>query len=482
MAGIASVLRCQWHAYWRRFWGAGRLRSSNNGLLVLIAGLGALKYVQQLPLAVAQVERGETTRYETLLLAFFIAWLAAVMGESGRSITGRQLLHFPFSVADLFAIRVISIFYSPVVWTIIAASLALGLVVASTQHPFVGAVALFTFMALAFFASVTIAHLLNSALARKLALIALLAISAALTLLWLGKRDDVVAQLRSLTPAKLTVAAAVSPTPLRALITLASITIVVALLAFITFPLTLQARQTQRSQTFTLLGLVPFRGRFAGLVKKDLRYAGRLLDLYLALPLVIFFNIYLVSDTAPSAVVFGVIIGGLFLTCSSMPFDCFGLDSPTGLDRYTLFPLSGKEKLASKNLAFATLMLALFLTILPHAIWATGARASVLGLMELIAVGLAYVSYGNWLSVQHPVKIQFYRFASGGSPIDAVMGMIFGSIPAAVSIILFYREEGGALWQSGVMVLICIAVYFLSLSYSARVLEREQENIRRALS
>ena len=482
MDRLAGILHCQWRAYWRRFWGAGSLRASNAGVLVLVAGLGVMRYVQQLPLAMAQVENGETSSYETKLLVVFIFLMVVVMGESGHSITARQLLHFPLSVGDLFVIRVISIFYSPVTWIVLAAALALGLVVAVAPHAFLGALALFTFMLLGLFTSLTILHLLNSAWARKLLLVVVLVISAAGTLLWIGQRTDVAATLRSLTPARLTVAAAVSPTPVRSLLILASITLLVALLAFFTFPLTLQPRQARRSQTLTLLGLVPFPGKFGGLVKKDLRYVSRLLDIYLALPLIVFFNIYLVSDTQPSAVVFGIIIGALFLTCCTIAFNCFGLDRPTGMDRYSLFPLSGKEKVFSKNLAFATLMLLLFLTILPRLLWTLGFGAGVQGLMELIAVGLAYVSYGNWLSVKHPFKMQFYRFASGGSPVDALMGMIFGSIPAAVAVILFYRNGGAALWKLGVMLIVYAALYLISLSYSARVLVREQENIRRALT
>src|SRR5688572_11836682 len=137
MDRIAGVLRCQWSAYWRRFRGAGNLRASNAGVLVLVAGLGAVRYVQQLPLAAAQLSKGETARYETLLLLVFLAWMTALMAESGRSITGRQLTHFPLALRDLFVIRIASAFYSPVTWIIMAASLALGFVVARAQHPLV---------------------------------------------------------------------------------------------------------------------------------------------------------------------------------------------------------------------------------------------------------------------------------------------------------------------------------------------------------
>lgn len=76
--------------------------------------------------------------------------------------------------------------------------------------------------------------------------------------------------------------------------------------------------------------------------------------------------------------------------------------------------------------------------------------------------------------------MQFYRFASGGSPVDALMGMIFGSVPAAIVVILIYRDDA-RLWKASAMLIVYVAIYLISLTYSACVLGREQENIRRAL-
>lgn len=84
-----------------------------------------------------------------------------------------------------------------------------------------------------------------------------------------------------------------------------------------------------------------------------------------------------------------------------------------------------------------------------------------MGLLEFIAIGLAYLSFGNWLSVAQPFKMQFYRFASGGSVVDALMGLIFGSIPAAVTIYLLSREDSGALWKIGAVTIVGLAIYFI---------------------
>ena len=482
MDRIRAVLQSQWRGYWRRFRKAGTLSTNNVGVLVLLGGLLVVRYFQQLPVAASQLANGETTRYQMLLTVVFLAWLFPVLGETRRSITTRNLLHFPFTTNELFLIRVGSTFISPISWIIAAGSLALCYPLTAAQHPLTGMLALLVLLLLGLFTGLTISHLLNSGLARGLILGLVLLATAAGGLLWLAQGKGVVTTLLSLLPNRLAAAAAESSTPVGPLAVLAGITAVVAFLAVRTFRLTLEPQRSQRSQSFTLLGLIEIPGRFGGLLKKDLRYYSRLLDLYFALPIVLLFNMYLVGDTAPSAIAFFIIVGILFLPCISLVFNAFGLDRPLGLDRYTLFPLSDKQRLFSKNLAFATVIVILFVTILPLTLWKLGIWTSVLGTIELVVLWLAYVSYGNWISVRLPFKMLFYRFASGSSIVDAVMGVIFGSVPAAVTIYLVYNEDRGTVWKLLLMMVVYLAVFLFSLARCARLLESRREDIRRALS
>jgi hypothetical protein len=483
MDRISTILKFEWRAYWRRVRGAGNFRTSNLGVLVLFGGLAVVKYFQQLPIAAAQIEKGTTTRYQALLLVVFLTLMFPIGGESRRSISSRGLLHFPLTINELFLIRLGSAFYSPISWAIVAASLALVYPVSVAWHPLTGAIALLLFFLFALFTSLTITHLLNNRVARRVALVVLLVVSSLGALLWLGKGTDLLpSSLSWLSPVQLAAAAAVSPSPWRSLSVLVAITVLMTLLAVWTFAPTLQPRQDRRSRRFVVFGSVRLPGKFGGLLKKDLRYWTRLLDLYLTLPVVVFFNMYLLSDTAPSAVVLAIIVGVLFLPCMSVAFNCFGLDSPLGLDRYTLFPLSGKQKLLSKNLALAAVVLALFALLLPLIFLKLGTHASVLALLELVVVSLAYVSYGNWISVRQPFKMQFYRFASGGSAVDVLLGAIFGSIPVAVTVYLLYNDDAAALPKMGVMLLIYVGGFLFSLSRSGRIFESRREEIRRALS
>jgi len=481
MDRITAILRCQWRAYWRRFRSATSLTRHNVGILVVFGAIVIARYLQQLPLVAKQLANGDTSRYQALLQIVFLVWMLPALAESRRSISSRGLLRFPLTTFELFLIRLVSLFYQPFTWIIAAVSLALVYPLSKAAHPASGTLALLAFLLLGLFSGLTCQHLLNSAFMRKIAFALLLLLTAEIGVLWFGKQTGMLRLLLGSLPHQLAATAAVSSTSFRAVAALVAIMIVVVVGCLWTFRFTLQPRLDRRAQSSSLFTLVRIPGRFGGLLKKDLRYFSRVLDLYFALPFVVLFNMYLASNDAPSATAFWIIVPVLFLPCVSIVFNSFGLDDPLGFDRYSLLPLSGREKLVSKNLAFATVMIMLFVTILPLALLKMETWVVLVGFAELLLVALAYAAYGNCLTVKQPFKMQFYRFASGGSAVDAVMGMIFGSVPAAALIYLLYRESFIAP-SIVVLLLIDVAVYVVSLRWAARVLENEREVIRRALS
>jgi len=47
-----------------------------------------------------------------------------------------------------------------------------------------------------------------------------------------------------------------------------------------------------------------------------------------------------------------------------------------------------------------------------------------------VASAGAYLAWGNWMSINYPLKMEFYRFASSGAALaDALAGVVFGSLP-----------------------------------------------------
>jgi hypothetical protein len=479
MDRIAAILCLQWRAYWRRFQRPGNLTTNNAGVWILFAGIAVFKFIQQLPGTGAQLARGETTRYQMLLVGVFLVWMLPVMGESWRSISSRGLLHMPLTSKELFCIRAGSVFVSPASWIIAACSLAFVYPLAKAAHPMTGAMALVVFMLLSVATSLTIAHVLRSAHMRKLLLAVVMVLSVIASIAWLAKGKGITDSFEW--PTYLAARTAVAPNALGPLATLAVMMAAAFGLSLWTFTRSLQFVGNHRSQRFTLPGRLEFPGRFGGLLKKDLRYFTRLLDLYFALPVVILFVNYLVWTSDPSPAIFRVVLILLFLTSISMAGNVFGLDTPLGLDRYNLFPLSGRDILFSKNLAFVVIFGILAAAIFPFALWRFGVRVTALGLVELVLLMLAYTSWGNWMSVRDPHKMQFYRFSAGGSPADGVTGMLFGSLPGVIMIYLLNQDSSQALWLIIPMTALSLVLYYLSVTRSGRRFEERQEHIRNSL-
>lgn len=78
---------------------------------------------------------------------------------------------------------------------------------------------------------------------------------------------------------------------------------------------------------------------------------------------------------------------------SSVAFNCFGLDNRSGLIRYAIFPVTGKEIIQSKNIAFAVVVAAQISLIIPFVIWKLGVAAVAFGIVEIVLLALGYITW-----------------------------------------------------------------------------------------
>jgi hypothetical protein len=98
-----------------------------------------------------------------------------------------------------------------------------------------------------------------------------------------------------------------------------------------------------------------------------------------------------------------------------------------------------------------------------------GLMAVMFGVIEVALLGLGYMTCGNILSVNDRFRMEFYRFSSGGAPIDGLVGVVLSTLPAAIAIKFF----GGQFWWVTVpMLMLCFALYVISLHWSGRKIER----------
>jgi hypothetical protein len=255
----------------------------------------------------------------------------------------------------------------------------------------------------------------------------------------------------------------------RQLLVLATSTALAVCAAIWSFQLMLNNVEPAGSNKRSYLPL--FRGKTGPLSAKDVRYFRRLFDPYLGLLVSAIGCFYLVVAPVPTAEVFWITILVAVLPNAPLAFNAFGLDGAEAANRYALLPLSGEEIIWSKNLAYSATVFIQLLPLLVLAAIRIGIGATLLGCVELLLLLLAYLSWGNLVSVNHRFRMQFYRFSSGGSPVEALVGVILGTLPGVIALQLFHAR----IWWVSLLVLILYGtMYAASLLWAAKQWRRRR--------
>ena len=476
-----TIVRYQWRAYWRHLRQGGRTTAGNQGIALLIFGLVFVRYLQWLRIASINLPRGKSALFEALLAAIFLAWMFPLTDGGRGSLATRRWLHLPLSLKELFRVRVISVLMPPSSWLVIAGSLAICYPLVHIKRPFVGIVAALLFIAMSGFTGLTVSHLISVALWRRVLAAGAVSLAGAIGLYVMSGRE--VLRLSRFLPSTLVVRAAIGQRSWLAIVILATLCAGAYYAALWSFRQSLEntaSRSSDRSRTFVWFKLP---GKLGGLVAKDLRYFRRLLDAYLGLLAAAAGCFYLVTAAAVSQGIFLAFIVLVFLLNAALPFNSFGLDTRAGLGRYTLFPLSGKSIILSKNLAYLGVLGVQVFPMIILAGWRLGIPVSAIGLVEAASLGCAYLTWGNWMSVSHPLKMHFFRFASSGAALaDALAGVAFGSLPGVLMIYLLHAQGNRPAGPIALVALLFGALYWASLVRFGRRFEQKREAIGRALS
>ena len=485
MDRVRIIISYEWRAYWRRFSRAG-LRAGNQGIILIFSALIAIKYLQLLLTASANVANGSTKLLAQLLGAIFLVWLFPLASNARETLASRKWLHLPLSLKERFIVRTVSLLMPPSAWLVIAGSLAICYPLAHARNPGAGIVAGLLFIAMAWLTGLTIAHLLNNAAWRRLFWItALVLLAVAGVYVIRGEAVDELLSLGFFTTTLVERAAMKdvgNGALLISLATLGILSVAAGAAALWSFKKSLAATPEGSTKKISMLSSPIVPGRLGGLIAKDFRYFRRLLDTYLGLAAAMLGCLYLMVADVASTGIFLSFIVVVFLCNGALAFNSFGLDNRAGLDRYTLLPLSGRAILLSKNLAYLMIAGAQILPMLFFAGWRLGILPSALGLVEAAALASAFLAWGNWMSVNHPLKMQFFRFAnSGAALVDAMGGIIFGSFPGILMIYLLHRSGRGVAGGTALTLLLTGTLYFVSITRFGGRLELNRERIAEAL-
>lgn len=462
MGRLSSILICQWRAYWRRFARSGNLTAGNQGIMLIIALIVFYKYIQALTVAANELHRGKTAMLERLLVGLFFAWLFPLLSSSRLSVATRSLRQWPLTLTELFIIRSGSQLITPFAWLIVTASLAIAYPLSQSANPLRGMLAGFLFIVSSWLIGLTVAQLLSIAVWRKVFVVVVFVVPV--FGFYVVKGSSV--QWLKVQPARFVAEVAIGERSVVNFLILGVLLVFVVCAALWSFRESLEHVESPAAKPKTINRF--FIGKTGPLSAKDLRYFAKLLDPYFGLLAAGVGCFYLAIADVPQREVFWIFMIFIFFPNASLTFNPFGLDSRFGLERYALFPISGREVVSSKNLAYVVTMTIQILPLLLFAIWRIEISIVAYGILEAALLALAYLTWGNLFAARHRFKMEFYRFSSGGSPIDALVGVIFSTLPGAVSILLFVN---GLWWVSGLMLIGYAGLYWLSLERCGRKLD-----------
>ena len=483
MARIATLVRWQWIAYWRRFKRGGQLNAGNQGILFLVACVLLFKYIQLLRVASIELSGGRTPGFENLLLGIFLALMYPVGGNALLT-PSQRFLHLPLTLRELLGIRVLSLLIPVYSWMIVVATLMLFVPLIGAPHPFAAALATALFIVFSCSFGLTVSHLTLISRGRKLLLFLLLVLSLTLgpLLLFTNSRSERIAFIMSISPMRLVANTAVASATWTNFLILAVLALLSFWLVISSFRWSLAAGPPSYSQAAPLFGALKFPGRLGDLVTRDLRHFRRLLDPYFGLLIAALCGSYLIIGDAPGLELFWPFLILFFILNANLAFNFFGFDQPPAFDRYKLLPASGRMIILSKNLMFVTITGVQVLVLLVLTTWRLGWLVTALTAIEVAVLMLAYMTWGNWLSVRYPVKLQFYRIASGGPLVEIVLGLCLANLPAVACLYLLLSNQSGVMWKMGLITLLCSALYFISISWSGKYFERTSDKIRNQLA
>jgi hypothetical protein len=480
---VITISRCQWQAFWRRFKRVGHLNAGNQGILLIFSILIFVRYLQTLRTAAHDLPQGKTRVFESLLIAIFFVWLFPLTTSTRNGIAIRKLLHLPLSLKELFAIRLMTLLIPPYAWIVLAGSLAICFPIIRAQNPIAGVIAALLFIAFSGFTGLAIAQLLSLRVWRRLLFAAL--VLSGLIIFYLVQQPGMKrwSSLLPYLPTTLVKQAALGPRAWVAVGELALLAVAAFFASLWSFKQSLHVVPKGRSQKLTIFSALRIPGSAGALAAKDFRYFRRLLDPYLGVLAAAVGCLYLVTAEVASPGFFLIFLMGVLVLNAAPAFNSFGLDNRAGMDRLKLMPLTGTTILVSKNLAFMMIVGCQMVPLILLGSWRLGPLIAGIGIIAAASMTAMYMAWGNWMSVNYPVKMHFFQFSSShGQVLEVMTGIIFGSFPGMIAIYLLHTSGIKAAWKIGLLLLGSGVIYLISVRHVGARFAQKVDRILNALS
>jgi hypothetical protein len=445
VARVALTLRYQWRGFWRRILRRGQIR-----FYLIVLALGGWFLALRLPAllfnASQELAGGQTISMQQVLIGLCLVWLLVPAEGRDGSVTSERLRRFPLDVSSLIAIRVLSLWLSPIVWMVTIASLLSLFPFLSARHPLLGILATLLLYAVSLGLGMSTSAL-RVVWSTGVAVAGASALGIAAVLVGLAlAQPEWAAHLRAglvmINPAALATTAAMATTPVDVAVPLGTLVLAGAAewrVLLWAFPRSLEAGAT-RSSVRRSRRVAWLPGRLGPLIQKEHRSVLRVLDLWMGLLPVVVAAVY--SFTALTSPTLRLL--AIALTCAlnlNLTSNSFGLDRPAALTRYLILPIRGRDLLLAKNVGLAGALAMQVAPLLAIGAWQGGGAelgaALIVGGVSL----LGHLAWGNIVSVFEPRRAEPYRFVQGPDPVTALVNMALGAALGMGVIVLRVRRE-----------------------------------------
>jgi hypothetical protein len=512
----------QWRAQWRDLNQRGSWRGANVATVIVLGLLGLFAQIAMTANAVAAFHKGDVAAAiavaEAGLTGILIGWLMLPIlvhsiAGSGTGVVLQRLGQFPLSNVELFAVGALGSLAQPVYWVLMVASVVSLVPFTLTPQPLLGFLAGTLYVLAAAMIAWALHLAMSAVMASRRGREVALAVTAVLmfgsfplmrgdfdqdggrltytvmdrtyVLLDVAQQSGLLATVDRWMPAGWVGAVAQGEGPGWRLLALAT----GSLAGFGLSILSLRRLLTQppqgvggvRTRQSTIGGLPGVPPQLGVTAVKELRYLLRTLDAMLGFTIGLIATGWMLwrPEAAPGVLVLCLPI--IVLNEMVMPLNAFGLDG-TAVDRYRLLPLSGRQILLSKNLAFALVVAAEIVLPVLAGLWQVGVLFTLAAVCAAAGGVLLMMAWGNQVSVRSPAPRAFFNFDSkeqAGGILSMLGTTLMWGVPALVG--FAGREFGGhagLLAAEILFMLVTGTVYYTTLPSAGRAFDDRAEEMR----
>ncbi|MCP4156711.1 MAG: hypothetical protein GY757_53855, partial [bacterium] len=450
MDSLKTVLRYQWKSYWRSFLKKRNTRRRFFQLIFLALPFLLGWYYEFLITVSHEAYAGNVRNLERLLIGILLSWtlLPLMANDTYLEISASNMKGFPIDNDTLFRVECFGVLIQPITWltTLCSLSLVVPLMALETRWLALPTALLFTMIM--FLLTILVKNAIYD-LPGVRKIFFFLFLMCLFVCTYLGGEPLFEAFSETFGVfliTRLPVNIALNRLPLVWFGVLLLTVLPIFYLTFAVFRRRLSGETMpgRKGNVFIKFSAIP--GKLSGLIQKDFYYFLNNSNIYLGACAVLLYLYYLLTETAPEADSLFIVQLFIFLPGMNFAINSLGLENGSGIRRYILLPLKGREILLSRNLGYLFIMLFQEVPVFILVLWKFGGFVFLLGMMEFLVIVLLMVGLGNIVSVRNPVRLEFHRLNLGtlhsAVPFIIAIGLIHIGIFSSVDLYRTIPVEG----------------------------------------